>query len=817
MRILWLSIGILVCLIGTTAFGQSLSPPATIEGAVSTQQGTVRLPGALVVVVTDEGEEVGRQLADSQGSFRFEHLSAGTYHLIASLDGFQTMTTAVTVLSGGTTHAAIDLPISVSERVDVRAQDSLRSDAADPAGGTEAIGLHEADRYGGSSGLREALRLTASVVQVPNGLSIKGGRPEDAVVQLGAASMVDPSTGRVDLTLPADAVESVAVLPNPYAVEFGGFSAGVIVIDTRRAGKQWHVQVNDLDPNLRTARHNPLAVTGVLDFAPRLDLGGPLIKDRLFVEESAQFRYLTSDVPSRPENELKTQRWFTTFTRVDLNASPRRSVVASGGAFSSRAEDATLATFVPPDASVTIDDGVRHASISDRMIWNSHIVSESTVRLQEYDTTVDPYGSSAMEIRPDTTLGNFFNRQHRTTNTVQAVEAVTMAIDGPAANHLVKLGVDLLHSAYDGSSASRTVLVEHSDGSLARRLDFSGPATEAVKSTDIAAYAQDRVRFGSRWLVDVGGRLDRDGVLGRMNMTPRVGSAVALDSSGNVVLRAGVGLFFERTPSIAAAFGSFGAETDTRYGDPGSTVIAVPVPVVRVTPAALQTERSVVWNLTLEHRLTPAWTWHAGVLERRGSHELIVAPETTGSGEQLELRSAGRSLYRDLDAGFQFSRAPVVDLAVDYTRSMSRADLNAFTSFFGSVMAPIIGANAYGPTSTDSPNRLFVRGRLLPTPNWLLAGTVEWRTGFPYSTVDDALDFVGARNALRFPAYARLVLGAERRVRVGRLNPWVGVRVTNPFSGFLPTEVQNHVSSPNFGTFYNSEYRTIKIIVRFER
>jgi hypothetical protein len=132
-------------------------------------------------------------------------------------------------------------------------------------------------------------------------------------------------------------------------------------------------------------------------------------------------------------------------------------------------------------------------------------------------------------------------------------------------------------------------------------------------------------------------------------------------------------------------------------------------------------------------------------------------------------------------------------------------------------MAPIIGANAYGPTSTDSPNRLFVRGRLLPTPNWLLAGTVEWRTGFPYSTVDDALDFVGARNALRFPVYARLVLGAERRVRVGRLNPWVGVRVTNPFSGFLPTEVQNHVSSPNFGTFYNSEYRTIKIIVRFER
>jgi hypothetical protein len=33
----------------------------------------------------------------------------------------------------------------------------------------------------------------------------------------------------------------------------------------------------------------------------------------------------------------------------------------------------------------------------------------------------------------------------------------------------------------------------------------------------------------------------------------------------------------------------------------------------------------------------------------------------------------------------------------------------------------------------------------------------------------------------------------------------------------LPTDVQANVDSPNFGTFYNSEYREFRIHVRFEK
>ena len=129
---------------------------------------------------------------------------------------------------------------------------------------------------------------------------------------------------------------------------------------------------------------------------------------------------------------------------------------------------------------------------------------------------------------------------------------------------------------------------------------------------------------------------------------------------------------------------------------------------------------------------------------------------------------------------------------------------------------PIVGADGYGPTSADVPHRLLVRGRL-STGRWLLLEIVDWRSGFPYSVVNEALDFVGPRNANRFPDAMHVELGAERRVNVARFRPWIGLRVNNPFNTFSPSDVQANIASPAFGSFYNSEYRRLRLIVRFAR
>lgn len=161
------------------------------------------------------------------------------------------------------------------------------------------------------------------------------------------------------------------------------------------------------------------------------------------------------------------------------------------------------------------------------------------------------------------------------------------------------------------------------------------------------------------------------------------------------------------------------------------------------------------------------------------------------------------------------TRGARMDMTAAYVHSSARANLNALVNFYGSVLAPIVGADQYAPAAADAPQRLFVRGQAMPTARWMPLGTFDWRNGLPYSAVNEELEFVGPRNAQRFPAYVRTELGLDRRISIAHAHPWLGVRVANALSAFLPTNVQANLGSPAFGSFYNSEYRQVRIHIRF--
>ena len=70
-------------------------------------------------------------------------------------------------------------------------------------------------------------------------------------------------------------------MPNPYAVEYGRFSSGLVVIQTRRGGDAWHVRLNNLSPTFRSKRHQDLYnINGIAGFGPNFELGGPMVKNR---------------------------------------------------------------------------------------------------------------------------------------------------------------------------------------------------------------------------------------------------------------------------------------------------------------------------------------------------------------------------------------------------------------------------------------------------------------------------------------------------------------------------------------------------------
>jgi hypothetical protein len=790
----------------------------SVAGVVATQRGTIPLGGAAVVLRDGANQELATVLSDGDGRFHIDNLFPGKYTLSVSLDGFVTAENPFAVVDGTATELVVDLAIAtLTATVDVVAPAGIVT-SAETLGVSHQVDSHETERHSPGGGLQGALRLLASVIQVPGGVEIKGGRATQAGMQIGASTLADPGIGLAHLTLPDDAIDSVSVLPNPYAVEYGRFSSGLVVIQTRRAGDQWKVRLNNLDPTFRTQRHRELyAIKGIASFGPRLEIGGPIIKDRLFIEQTAQYRYSANDVPSRPEDELQTTQWFSSFTRADANLSPKHSMVAMGGLFPRVTKMAALGTFVPPPSTVDIHERVNHGVVTERALWSDTLVGETTIQMRGYRAEVSPLGPAAMELFPDTRAGNFYNRQRRTPTTIQWIETLSGSMNGPTGLHLFKVGVDVLHSRYTGSSISRPVLIRRRDGTLVRRLDFGGGSTQRDQSTDAAFFAQDRFQPTTRWYMEYGARLDRDGVLDRWNVTPRVGTAVLLNEAGTHVLRGGFGLFYERTASAAGAFGQFEVPTETRFARDGITPIGSPAAFVHVIAHDLRTARSRTWDVSYDYRWNPRWTFHLGGLDRRGSRELIVDAGAHANGFALSLSSDGRSEYREVSAGVEYKRSPAAGLHVTYTRSLAHSDTNAFANYFDTMMWPIIGPNSYGVSGTDVPHRLFARGHLQPTPSWLVLGIFDWRTGMPYSVVDEALDYVGARNARRMPNRAKVELGLERRFTRVKWKPWIGIRAYNAFDAFLPSDVQANLASPMFGSFYNSEYRQLRLQLRFER
>src|SRR5262249_49404359 len=331
------------------------------------------------------------------------------------------------------------------------------------------------DEYGGVGGLSAALRLLAGVIAAPGGASIKGGRPAQASTQVGSSMLVDPSTGFVRFTFPADAIDAVAVLPNPYAVEYGRFSSGLIVIRTRKpATDKWNTRVGDLDPSMHTKRHEPFNVTGLESVSPWLETGGPIVENRLFVEQSVQYTYSTYDVPSRPENERRVTNALSTYTRLDANLAAGQSLAGTIGFSPGKRVNETLGTFTPPEAAADLSNRSSNGGLTFRSVWSNSLVSESALQLQKFVTDVTPHGPAPTVLYPETTFGDFFNVQHRDMSTVQWIQTIQGTRSGWGGRHSFKAGIDVFHTEYDGSSLSRPVFIMRSDGALARRIDFIG-------------------------------------------------------------------------------------------------------------------------------------------------------------------------------------------------------------------------------------------------------------------------------------------------------------------------------------------------------
>jgi hypothetical protein len=784
------------------------STPGRVVVTITTLEGAVHMPGMEVELRDAQTMVIARSETDGTGQVVFPDVPPGQYTIRTSHPGFADRTsTPFTVEAGETARVLLDMPLTlVVPAVEVRAANPSPTDSVQPVSMSDMLSgsIFEGAPLEGDD-FRSLLPLLPGVVRDADGrLRIKGGQPTQGALQVSSASMIDPSTGEFDLDLPGQSVQSVEILPNPFAAEYGRFTTSVTQIRTSRGTNEWDVNPGNLIPRFRKF------FTGIRAFEPRLSVRGPIRRDRLFLAQDAQFRYVTTPVKSLPDEPEIDLRSFDSFTRVDSVLSARHSLVGGLILFPREFRHVTMNTFRPLETTPDFSQAGWVLGGVDRFAIWPNLVLESTLAMRMFEVEINATNQSPMVYAPDTQRGGFFNDQERDVSSWQWVEALSLTQDLWRGEHVFKFGTDLQRSKYNGRSVSRPVEIRRLDGTLAERIVFGDPTEQSVNGTELAVFAQDRWRLNSRVTFEVGLRFDRDAVVERINWSPRAGVAISVLPEGRGILRGGFGKFVQRTPLNVDAFPSFAPRTVSRFEADGASLQSE-VTLSNRTDADLRTPEAEVLNAEWDQRFGRRFLLKLAFLRRSGAHEYILTPDPAAGA--LLLSSTGRSNYREFEWTTRYLGGERRDLTLSYVWARGAADLNSYDQFYGNLRNPIVRPNEYELIPSDVRHRIILRGTVGLPGRWDFMPVLELRSGFPWSAVDEYQDFVGPRNrAGRLPAVRTLDFSLSRPWRFKKYRFRAGIKVYNVFGAAAERDIQSNITSPFYGTAYNPVERSIGFV-----
>jgi hypothetical protein len=802
----------LVLSLSVAAYAQTPAPQGPGQVAVIISVEGLRIP-AVQVELRDLTANVivARTTADAIGQVTFPDVPAGRYVVQASREGFADAESApFDVHSGTTEQVLIEMRLTfVRESVEVILPANSPTESLQPVAVSDLLTGAKMDIQPlAGDDFQSLLTQLPAIVRGPDGrLRVKGGAPTTGALQVSSASLNDPSTGDFDLELPSGAVESVEVLSNPFAAEYGRFSTSVTQVRTKRGSNEWLFKPGNLMPNFGR---------GIIDrFEPRLTWSGPITRDRLLLGQYFQYRYARTPVKSLPGEPELGLTSFDSYTRLDAVLSSRHALTGGVIYFPRRITNATLSTFRPPEATPKFTQEGFSSGIVDRLILSDRMVLETTVagRLFEVDQKLDSPADRVMVYAPQGQRGTFFNSQERHVRSLQVVGALTIAQDRwRYGQHVFKLGVDMQRSSFDGLSASSGLDIVRLDGSLAERTTYAQVVPEQqVAGTELALFVQDRWRVNDRFSVELGLRTDREAITEKMNFSPRAGVAFSVLPDGQAILRGGIGKFVERSPLTVGAFTQYEVATVQRFAATGAA-LGAPVTYAHVIDEALRSPESMVQTAAWDQRFGRKVFFKAAYVHRTGSHAYILNQDPARGA--LVLSSSGESKYWEIETTGRYLANERRDVTVSYVHSRSTRDLNAYDDFFGNFRDPIIRANENSLSPTDVPHRWIVRGSLGLPGMWTFSPLYEWRTGFPWSAVDEFQDFVGPRNETgRLPRVSTFDFTLTRPFQFKKYRFTAGLRVFNTFATGDERDVQANISAPDYGTFYNPIHRSIGFVL----
>jgi hypothetical protein len=782
--------------------------PGSIAGEVfntSADGQRAVVPGALISL---RGPVERQAESDASGQYRFELLPPGRYTAEATAPGLSG-TVTVDVAAEQTAAAPIALELTtVTSSVTVTATDSAMSAVSAQSMQSTTITRSTVETAPNTTEkVENLLPLVPGVVRGPDGhINMKGARATQGGWLVNSANVTDPATGAEAMNLPIDVVSSVQVISNPYDPEYGRFTGAVSSVETKPGNlENFHVSIQNLLPRLRDRDGD---IVGLESSTPRLTVTGPLVRNRVAITQSFEYRFVRTPVQSLPpmRRDMKLET-FDSFTQVDLALNETHSTTLSLSVFPQKLAYLELNTFTPQESTPDLHQHGYQGSVQDRYVLGTNGLLTSQMNYQKNDADILPNSTAPYRLLLETTEGGFFNRQNRQSSRYEWQEIYQSSQRHFLGTHTLKAGVDFSHSSYDGRQAFSPVDIVGTAGYSLERIEFGAPTRYSVDQNEFAWFAGDQWRPGERVEIDLGLRFDHDSITDSTHPAPRAGLTFALTRDRKTLLKAGGGLFYDRVPLNIAAFPEFPARSVLDLGTSGEVVGSTAY--TNTIYGRLRNPRSAAWNVELDRQLLDKLAVRIGFQERKTHDAFVVNP----SGKSLLVSNAGRDSYREFQVtgAYQIRRHT---LNASYVRSRAYGDLNDFNQFFGNDPVAIIQPNARGRLPFDAPNRFLIWGEIAAPKKITVVPVFDVHTGFPYSAENQLREYVGPRNVDRFPRFASLDLQVTKEIRLPGFGKdrktKVGFGVFNLLNQFDPRDVQNNLDSYRFGSFFNSAARSFR-------
>jgi len=782
----------------------------TLRGRVVDEDG---LPvGGAQVKVELAGGQVFFATTDDAGAFSVANLAAGEYTAHIAKPGFFVLEGQRITLTAesGEFSFTLNHEEELRETVDVTAP-ANQVEASETTQETTLTGREIRDIPVPSSHdlVQSLIALPQVLLDNQALLHIAGSRTTQEQYLLNGFEIGDPVNNSLVARFSVDAVRSAEVQTGRFGAEYMHPGAAVLSFNTPDGDDHWRFSATDFFPGINVQQGVQLG-----NYYPRVEISGPIVPGTLWFSQAFSVQHTLSVMRGLPAGGDTSTVWAgDSLTRLLWHISSRHSLVLSFLYNDANDFNLGLDALNPQPTTLTQHTHQVFGSVKDQYWFHDTLVEIGFAGHDSHDD-YQPQGDAPYKLLVDGSAGNYFQALQQEGKRYQGFFDVTRAGLKWHGKHTVSGGANLSSVRLEQASTRGEIDAFYADGTtLSRVTTFTGPGNFGVSNTLAGAFAQDTWTINKHFIAMAGVRTDWDRLVHSAMAEPRASLNWMPFAEKTAKFSIGWGLY--DIPLNLSVIGQTEdqAQVDTLYDTTGTALAGPAASRFVLQPGTLRQPYFDITSVGWQERFGANTVVSVELLARNQHRGLVFETATPGLiGSAFVLESTRRDKYRGATVSARHSFKGGAEAFGSYTRSRASSD---------QVLDPTLGAMYFaaqqsGPLLWDAPNR-FLGWASVPTPVWgiLFTCLLDYRTGYPFSEVNQQQFLVGAANSRRFPDYASVNIGLEKKFRFRGYLFAVRGSAINVLGRQNADVVVNNVDAPNVLTFYGGQGRAFTGRLRF--